>query len=115
MLSFIFTFAVIDFLQRDLDAIVEWANMWQLNISISKTFLLHIGSKNPRHVYSINGTDIVAVDTIKDLGVHVSHDLSWSVNIQEVVKQANKIANVILHAFRYVITLIYICRLFRSM
>ena len=90
----------IDFLQRDLDAIVEWANMWQLNISISKTFLLHIGSKNPRHVYSINGTDIVAVDTIKDLGVHVSHDLSWSVNVQEVVKKANKIANVILHAFR---------------
>ena len=79
----------IDFLQRDLDAIVEWANMWQLNISISKTFLLHIGSKNPRHVYSINGTDIVAVDTIKDLGVHVSHDLSWSVNVQKVVKKAN--------------------------
>ena len=62
--------------------------------------MLHLGSKNPRHVYSINGTDIVAVDTIKDLGVHVSHDLSWSVNVQEVVKKANKIANVILHAFR---------------
>jgi hypothetical protein len=27
-------------LQKDIDAIAEWANMWQLNISISKTCML---------------------------------------------------------------------------
>jgi hypothetical protein len=31
-------------LQKDIDAIAEWANMWQLNISISKTCMLHIGA-----------------------------------------------------------------------
>ncbi len=89
-----------DLMQRDLDAIAEWAQMWQLSISINKTYLLHIGVHNPRHVYSINGTNIAAVDTVKDLGVYVSSDLKWSVHVNEVAKKANKVANVILHAFR---------------
>ena len=57
-------------MQIDLDAIIAWAKMWQLSISINKTYLLHIGAKNPRHVYNINGQSIIAVEAVKDLGVH---------------------------------------------
>ena len=63
-------------MQIDLDAIIAWAKMWQLSISIYKTCLLHIGAKNPQHVYNINGQNIVAVETIKDLGVNVTSDLN---------------------------------------
>ena len=87
-------------MQIDLNAIIAWAKMWQLSISINKTYLLHIGAKNLRHVYNINGQNIVAVVTVKDLGVHVTSDLNWSVQVNEVVKKANRITNVILHAFR---------------
>ena len=34
-----------DLMQIDLDAIIAWATMWQLSISINKTYLLHIGAK----------------------------------------------------------------------
>ena len=50
---------------------------------------MHIGSKNPKLVYYIIDTVLSAVDTIKDLGVHISNYLSWSVNI--VVKKANRV------------------------
>ena len=84
----------------DLDAIIAWAKMWQLSISINKTYLLHIGAKNPRHVCNINGQNIVAVETVKDLDVHVTSDLNWCVQVNVVIKKVNRITNVILHAFR---------------
>ena len=40
------------------------------------------------------------METVKDLGVHVTSDLNWSVQVNEVVKKANRITNVILHASR---------------
>jgi hypothetical protein len=86
-------------LQRDLDAVVEWSKMWQLCISLTKTFMLHIGTKNPQNNYNISGTVITVVDKIKDLGIYVTSNLSWSVHVHEVVKKANKMCNVILHAF----------------
>ena len=87
-----------DLMQIDLDDIIAWAKMWQLSISINKTYLLHTGAKNPRHAYNINGQNIFAVETVKDLGVHVTSDLNWSVPVNEMVKKANRITNVILHA-----------------
>ena len=88
-------------MQIDLDAIIAWAKMWQLSISINKTYLLHIGAKNPRHAYNINGPNIVTMETVKDLGVHVTSDLNWSVQVNKEVKKAERIKNVILHAFKY--------------
>ena len=89
-----------DLMQIDLDAIIAWAKMWQLSISINKIYLLHIGAKNPRHVCNKNGQNIVAVETVKDLGILVTSDLNWSVQVNELVKKTNRIANVIMHAFR---------------
>ena len=62
--------------------------------------MLYIGAKNPRHFYNINGQNIDAVETVKDLGVYVTSYLNWSILVNEVVKKANRITNVILHAFR---------------
>ncbi len=38
-------------LQRDLNAVVEWSNMWHMRISVPKTFILLIGSKNIGNVH----------------------------------------------------------------
>ena len=53
--------------------------MWQLSISINKTYLLHIGANNSQHVYNISGQNIVAVDTFKHIGVHITSDFNCSV------------------------------------
>jgi hypothetical protein len=62
--------------------------------------MLHIGARNPNHVYTVNNVNISVVNSVKDLGVHVNCDLNWSLHVNEVVKKANKISNVILHGFR---------------
>lgn len=38
-------------MQIDIDALVIWTmpNAWQLNISISKSVMLHLGKENPKH------------------------------------------------------------------
>ncbi len=87
-------------LQEDLNAIAVWANSWQLTISILKTFVMHIGLRNPKQVYKINNVDIIAVQSIKDLGVYVSEDLLWHEHILVTTKKASRVANVILHSFK---------------
>ena len=65
-----------------------------------KSLIVTHRCKKPVHIYNINGQNIVAVETVKDLGVHVTSDLNWPAQVNEVVKKANRIINVILHAFR---------------
>ena len=55
--------------------------------------------KSPKLVCRINGTVLSAADTIKNLGVHISNDLSWLIHINEVVKKVYRVCNFILHAF----------------
>ncbi len=86
-------------LQLDLDAIAVWAKAWQLTIATSKTYMLHVGNENPCQPYTLNGDRIEVAKSVKDLGVHVSPDLTWSAHINEMVKKAHRVANVILHSF----------------
>jgi hypothetical protein len=96
-------------LQTDLDAVAMWADTWQLSISTSKTFLLHLGSKNPQMQYTINGVNIQGKDQVKDLGVIISNDLSWRAHCVETVRKANCVANAILHSFECDDISVYMC------
>jgi Reverse transcriptase (RNA-dependent DNA polymerase) len=45
-----------DFVRNDiLSTQANWAKLWQLDISIPKTFILHLGSNNPKLSYFIDG------------------------------------------------------------
>ena len=52
--------------QLDIDAISSWAKTWQLTIFLTQTLMLHIGYKNAKHIYNINGSVIVSVTSVKD-------------------------------------------------
>ena len=86
-------------LQNDLDALAARSKLWQLNIAIDKTFIMHIGKNNPIHVYTINSKAISVINAIKDLGMYISNDLTWNAHVTEIVKKANRLANTILHSF----------------
>ena len=88
-----------DGFQADIHEIAIWALKWQLVISLEKTVILHIGSKNSKRVYNLNGVNINSVTSVKDLGIHVSNDLSWRLHCTEVTKLVSKVANVILRSF----------------
>ena len=73
-------------IQEDLNKLNEWAVKWQMNFNADKCKVLHIGKKNRRAKYEIDGKGIGVVSEEKDLGVIVTDDF-------KVAKQCSKAAN----------------------
>ena len=61
--------------------------------------MLYLGNGNSRNVYVLNNFNLNIVDSVEDLGVIVTSDLSWHMNVIEVVKKAGKISKALLCAF----------------
>ena len=62
-------------LQRAIDSLVEWAETWQLPISINKCCTMHIGNNTICRPVSINGCNLPVFSSCRDLGVLISSDL----------------------------------------
>ena len=79
-------------LQNDLDNLINWTTDNQMELNHTKCKALRISRKKTpfQTNYSINGHTIEQVTTMKDLGVIMSKDLSWSRHIESIVSQANK-------------------------
>lgn len=80
----------------------QWTNDWLITLNEKKCTVLHIGRKNPKYNYFINGSSLEKVDRQRDLGVIVTTNLKWDVHIVEIVKRANSIMYIIRKAFIYI-------------
>ncbi len=67
--------------QSLLDSIVLWCSSNKLVINVKKCFVLHLGSKNEHYLYGIGGCLIPESRLVKDLGVYVEPNLSYSQHI----------------------------------
>ena len=63
-------------LQTDLNLTNQFLNSWQLNLNIDKCEIVHIGARNNYHRYVINNSTIAVTDSVRDLGVITSNNLS---------------------------------------
>ena len=88
-------------LQKDLNNLTDWAEMWKLTFNPQKCKLMHFGYKNNHYSYYMKGHMLKKVETEKDLGVIVSHDLKPIANITHHVKKANKMLGLIRRTFKY--------------
>ncbi len=86
-------------MQSDVTNVQKWADDSQSIIASSKCGILHLGHKNPCHDYYFGDAKIPTVDSIKDLGITVSNDLSFRQHITDIVRSANVTANLILRNF----------------
>ena len=94
-----------------LSCISEWANMWQLQVSISKCCILQL---NPRYAcssttrFTINGVPLPVQDNVWDLGVIVNESLTPSTHIAKITATAHQRVNLIFRAFvsRDIVTLL---------
>jgi len=78
-------------LQQDLENLSFWAKTWQMSISLTKTNVLYLGNSNPKFRYSLDGVTLEdAGERCKDLGVLMSHSLSFSGHIQNIVSKGFK-------------------------
>jgi hypothetical protein len=87
-------------LQSGLDKLSVWANDWQLQISIPKCSVLHIGNNSNVPVYNINGNVLPDVTAMRDLGVTVDSDLRFKLHISNIVAKAHQRACLILRCFK---------------
>ena len=76
-------------MQNDLNVLVDWFKLWQINFNIEKCHVLHVGNNNPQINYSMNSTQLKNVVKEKELGVIVSTDLKPELHCAQVVKTAN--------------------------
>jgi hypothetical protein len=86
-------------LQEDLNAVSEWANEWQMNLSIGKCAVLH-ASRNPIITqYTIDNNALNVSMHTKDLGIYVSSNLKPSYHCQKIVFDALRISSCIYRNF----------------
>ena len=85
-----------DYLQQDLNIIVEWIKQWQMILNPAKCVALSCTrSFSPSlATYSINNTLLQSVEQQKCLYRCALHNsMSWSKHIQEVINKATKTLN----------------------
>ena len=88
-------------LQNDLNKLVEWSVEWQMLFNYDKCHILHLGAKNPRCNYTLNGNDLTSVEVEKDLGVHITDTCSPSQHVNYVASKANQTLGQLLRVFTY--------------
>ena len=92
-------------LQDDLVRLLDWSNKWKLHFNISKCALVRFSYGtpiSPASSYCMGDQDIVALDCLRDLGVLISDDLSWSAHYDLLCSRAYKIIGLLRRVFNNV-------------
>jgi len=82
-----------------LSDLVQWADRWQLSLSVDKCCVLNIGILKFDTILSVHGAALPVVQSQRDLDVIVSGDLSPIHHINDIVVKVHRRVNLILRAF----------------
>ncbi len=79
-------------LQQDLDRLIEWTRIWQMEFNPAKCQTLHISRRRNKllHEYQMLGHTLQQVSQATYLGVEISDNLSWDAHINKVTGKANR-------------------------
>ena len=94
-------------LQKDLDALVDWADTWQLHFNADKRKVLHMGKTNEQHCHKMRkhgSSDRVIYEkseTDRDLCVQVDKDFEFSQHIETHVNKANSLLSPIRRSYEH--------------
>ena len=88
-------------LQSTIDRLVEWSTEWQMLFNAGKCHILHLGARNARHEYTMDGKKLEAVEVEKDVGVLVHQSLKPSMQCARAASRANVILGQLSRAITY--------------
>ena len=88
-----------ELLQQDLQVLYDWADYNNKKYNDDKFEHLPHGPENSRIYVTQSGSQIKKKNTVKDLGVYMSHDCSFNFHIANTVKTAFKVSAWILRTF----------------
>ena len=87
--------------QDTIDLVYEWSVHWRLPLAQNKINVLHLGAKNTREKYYINGNLIEPREVIRDLGVMIDEKLNFECHINQQIAKASAISAKILRSFLF--------------
>ena len=76
-------------MQNYLDSVLQWAEVWQLTLSVAKCKILVLGNVKFSNVYKLGGTSLPNVNNNTDLGVVMDNQLTLKLHINGTVVRAN--------------------------
>jgi hypothetical protein len=88
-------------LQRTLDELCRWAEMWGMQYNIEKCKIMHVGRSNPGYEYSMNGKILKTVSEETDIGVIVQSNLKPGKQCQRAANVATGVLKTIWCNFYY--------------
>jgi hypothetical protein len=88
-------------LQAAIDGLCDWSQKWGMEFNIPKCKVMHLGAKNPKNEYSINGSKLLSTTEEKDIGVTVTDKLKPSAQCAKAAKTAQTVLGQISRAFHY--------------
>ena len=80
-------------LQRDIDRLGSWARKWGMRFQPVKCNMMQLTNKRSSKIqanYTLEGTVLENVESIKYLGVTITNDLKWNTLISNVCTKANR-------------------------
>jgi len=87
-------------LQHGLYALSCWAEIWQLQVSVPKCSVLHLGNRNNGMSYDLNGIILPDVKSMVDLGLTIDSNLRYKLHINNIVSKAHQRACLIMRCFK---------------
>jgi hypothetical protein len=88
-------------LQRDLTSLQIWCDLWQLSVNVTKCAVLKLGLRRPESVesYNFSGSQIPVVSVVRDLGVFLSSNFSFSHHCNVICSRASSKVGLIHRVF----------------
>ena len=93
-------------IQNDIIKLQEWANTWQMSFNYDKCKVMHFGKKNLKNIYEMSDKlgsihKIEKTESERDLGMIITNNLKWSVQVDKAAKTANSVLAQIKNSFTY--------------
>ena len=88
-------------LQDMLTELCRWAETWGMAFNTKKCKVMHIGPKNPRHKYEMNGEELMVTEEERDIGVTVTSNLKPMAQCSKAARTAQSVLGQISRAFHY--------------
>ena len=79
--------------QRDIDRLGSWARKWGMRFQPVKCNMMQLTRKRIKKInasYTLEGTNLENVESIKYLGVTITSDLRWNTHVSNVCTKANR-------------------------
>ena len=80
-------------LQRDIDRLGSWARKWGMRFQPVKCNMMQLARKRIKKIhvsYTLEGTDLENVESIKYFGVTITSDLRWNTHVSNVCTKVNR-------------------------